>query len=82
MKKRSKVEVPLFKKDAKRGRPIKYDFSPFKRQSVKHIVFQGVSAELYSSLRSTFARWRRIEGVEGRFRYDFLDDDSVAIWRQ
>lgn len=81
MKKKSKVEVPLFEEKKERGRPIKYDFSPFKRQSVGHLVIPNVGLDEYDSLRSTFARWRRMEGIKGRFRYDFLDD-SIAIWRQ
>jgi len=77
---KSKIEIPLFEEKKHRGRPIKYDFSSFKKQSVSHIVFEGIGIESYSSLRSTFARWRRMKGVPGRFRYDFLDN-GIAIWR-
>jgi hypothetical protein len=78
---KSKLEVPLFEEKRQRGRPIKYDFSPFKRQSTSHLVIENISKEHYDSLRSTFARWRRMKGVLGRFRYDFLDN-GIAIWRQ
>jgi hypothetical protein len=77
---KSKIEVPLFEEKRQRGRPIKYDFSPFKKESTKYLVIPNVGLEEYDSLRSTFARWRRIEGIEGRFNYDFLKTD-IAIWR-
>lgn len=80
-KKNKKVEVPLFDEAKKRGRPIKYDFSPFKKASTKYLLIGNAKWENYSSLRSTFARWRKIEGIEGRFRYDFVDN-GIAIWRQ
>lgn len=80
MASKTKIEIPLFEKKKQRGRPIKYDFSPFKRQSTSHLIIQGIGAKEYDSLRSTFARWRRMEKIVGRFRYDFLDT-GIAIWR-
>jgi hypothetical protein len=81
MASKTKIEVPLFDEKKHRGRPIKYDFSPFKKQSTSHLIIEGVGEKEYDSLRSTFARWRRMKGVLGRFRYDFLDN-GIAIWRQ
>ena len=81
-----KKELPLFNEKKRMGRPIKYDFSGFKKDHVKYIVFSGLSLKHYDSIRSTFCRWRRIEGVEGRFEYDFLDATekepcAIVIWR-
>ena len=81
-----KKNVPLFKERKKMGRPVKYDFSGFKKPSVKYIVFPGLSTKQYDSIRSTFCRWRRLEGVSGRFEYDFLDGTekdscAIVIWR-
>jgi len=44
------------------------------------LIIPNVGLEEYDSLRSTFARWRIMEGIEGRFNYDFLKTD-IAIWR-
>lgn len=81
-----KIDVPLFKEPKRMGRPIKYDFSDFKKPHIKYVVFKGLSTKNYDSLRSTFCRWRRIEGVSGRFEYDFLDATetqpcAIVIWR-
>ncbi len=78
--------VPLFKEHKRMGRPIKYDFTPFFKKSTKYIVFPNLTLKNYDSLRSTFARWRRREGVEGRFEYDILDATEkdpcgIAVWR-
>lgn len=80
MASKTKIEVPLFEKKKARGRPIKYDFSAFKKQSTSHLIIENIGMEHYDSLRSTFARWRRMKGVVGRFRYDFLNN-GIAIWR-
>jgi hypothetical protein len=81
MRGKKKIEVPLFDKKKQRGRPIKYDFSAFKKQSTSHLVLQGIGQKEYDSLRSTFARWRRMENIKGRFHYDFIDN-GIAIWRK
>ena len=81
-----KVDVPLFKERKQMGRPIKYDFSDFKKSHIKYIVFPHLSTRHYDSIRSTFCRWRKLEGVGGRFEYDFLDGTdkepcAIVIWR-
>lgn len=81
MARKKKIEVPLFEKKGRKGRPIKYDFSSFRKQSTSYLLLQGIGQKEYDSLRSTFARWRRIQNIQGRFRYDFLDN-GIAIWRQ
>lgn len=84
---RKKKEIPLFKEKRRRGRPIQYDFSLFKKASTKFLVFEGIGLKEYDSIRSTFARWRRRHGVEGRFEYDIVPATDmfppyIAIWRQ
>jgi len=39
MSAKSKIEVPLFEEKRQRGRPIKYDFSPFKKESTKYLDY-------------------------------------------
>lgn len=82
-----KIEVPLFPITKQIGRPFKYDFTPFKKTNTKYVVFLGLTEKNYDSLRSTFARWRRREGIEGRFEYDILPSmdgwpPCITIWRQ
>jgi hypothetical protein len=81
-----KKDVPLFEKKKKMGRPIKYDFTPFFHITVRYITFSGLSMRHYDTLRSCFARWRRRNGVEGRFEYDILEATgtspcSIVVWR-
>ncbi len=81
-----KVDIALFKKHYRRGRPIKYDFSDFKKPNVKYVIFPNLSIKHYDSLRSTFCRWRKIENIGGRYEYDFLDATdkdpcAIVIWR-
>lgn len=81
-----KKDVPLFKEKKRLGRPVKYDFSGFAKENVKYIVFSGLTTKHYDSIRSTFCRWRRMEGIGGRFEYDFLDATekepcAIVIWR-
>jgi hypothetical protein len=78
---KKKIDVPLFVEKRQRGRPIKYNFTPFKKKATSHLIIEGIGMKEYESLRSTFARWRRMEEIPGRFRYDFLDN-GIAIWRQ
>ena len=79
-------EVPLFKKAVKRGRSIKYDYSPFLSASAKYVVFENCDESNYSSIRSTLTRWKRINNVKSKFEYDFFPENEehpkrVAIWR-
>jgi hypothetical protein len=81
-----KKDVPLFTHKKRIGRPIKYDFTPFTKESTDYVIFNHLTLKNYDSLRSTFARWRRREKVEGRFEYDILDSTEkdpcgIAIWR-
>jgi len=84
---KAKKEVKLFREKKTRGRPIKYDFTAFKKTNTKFLVFEGVGLKEYDSIRSTFARWRRRHGIEGRFEYDIVPETDmfpsyIAIWRQ
>ena len=82
-----KKDVPLFTHKKRIGRPIKYDFTPFTKESTDYVIFNHLTLKNYDSLRSTFARWRRRKGVEGRFEYDVLEakgehPEAIVIWRQ
>lgn len=81
-----KTEVPLYPKTDDRGRPVAYDFSNFRNEKVTCVVLMGVGREQYSSVRTTFARWRKQNGVEGRFTYEFHAEKGdtprhLVIWR-
>lgn len=81
-----KTEAPLYPKTDGRGRPVAYDYTNFLNPKVTYVVLLGVGRDQYDSVRSTLARWRRLNGVKGRFRYDFhpASEESpkhVVIWR-
>lgn len=81
-----KIEVPLYKKLDKRGRPVKYDFSEFLNPKTKFIML-AYQAEHYNSIRSTLTRWKKIFGIKGRFRFDFHFKSSSQpshwiIWKK
>ena len=83
MKKR---EVPLFKKISKRGRSVKYDYSPFFNTSTRCVVLENFDESNYASIRSTLTRWKKINNIEGKFEYDFSPENEeqpkrVVIWR-
>ena len=80
------TDVPLFAISKKMGRTVKYDFTPFKKQGVRFISFPHLTFSAYETLKSSFARWRRIQGVEGRFEYDILEATerqpcAIVIWK-
>jgi hypothetical protein len=79
-------EVPLFKKASKRGRSIKYDYSPFLSVSAKYVVLENCDESNYDSIRSTLTRWKKMNNIESKFEYDFFPENEeqprrVAIWR-
>lgn len=81
-----KKEVPLFKKLKKRGRLVKYDYSPFLIVSTQYIVFENLDESNYSSIRSTLTRWKKMNNIKGKFQYDFFPQSKdqpkrVVIWR-
>jgi hypothetical protein len=82
-----RYEDPVFKIKRQRGRPQRYDFTPFTNPKTEYVLIENVDMEEYDSIRSTFCRWRRINGIEGRYEYDFLPPKppnhpkSLIIWR-
>jgi len=81
-----KIEVPLFPSVPKRGRPVKYDFTPFLRKTVEFVVYPAVPWSEYVSFKNAFYKWRKENGVKGRYEYDYKDaqDDTpscITIWR-
>jgi hypothetical protein len=78
--------VPLFKKSAKRGRLVKYDYSSFLNTSTRYVVLENFDESNYASIRSTLTRWKKINNIEGKFEYDFYPENEeqpkrVVIWR-
>jgi hypothetical protein len=81
-----KIEVPLFPATPRRGRPIKYDFTPFLRRTVEFVVFAGVPWSDYESFKNAFYTWRKENNVKGRYEYDYREpfEDTpscITIWR-
>lgn len=79
-------EVPLFKKVTKRGRSVKYDYSPFLIASTQYIMLENFDESNYDSIRSTLTRWKKNNNIESKFQYDFFPENEeqpkrVAIWR-
>lgn len=83
-----KIEVPLYAKSDRRGRPVKYDFTPFAHPKTQFIVLKGFGIECYSSIRSTLCRWKRLtKNKDQMFTYDYHPyKDGVekhwVIWRK
>jgi hypothetical protein len=83
-----KIEVPLYAKSDRRGRPVKYDFTPFAHPKTQFIVLKGYGIECYSSIRSTLCRWKRLtKNKDQMFTYDYHPyKDGVekhwVIWRK
>lgn len=82
-----KVEVPLYEKQDKRGRPLKYNYAGFLNPSTTFVVIEGFGIEHYNSIRSTFTRWKRLNGVNGSYRFDFYRESAIGpkrwvIWRK
>jgi hypothetical protein len=83
-----KIEVPLYVKSDKRGRPIKYDFSAFAHPNTQFVVLKGFGIEHYNSIRSTLCRWKKLSGVsEQMFTYDYHPakngvEKHWVIWRK
>jgi hypothetical protein len=81
-----KKEVPLFKNLSKRGRKVKYDYSPFLNPSTRYLVLENFDESKYDSIRSTLTRWKKMNNIESKFEYDFFPENEeqpkrVAIWR-
>jgi len=83
-----KIEVPLYTKSDKRGRPIKYDFSAFANPKTQFVIIKVYGIECYDSIRSTLCRWKRLSGRRNEvFTYDYHKaKDGVekhwVIWRK
>jgi len=76
----------LFKKVTKRGRSVKYDYSPFLIASTQYIMLENFDESNYDSIRSTLTRWKKNNNIESKFQYDFFPENEeqpkrVAIWR-
>jgi hypothetical protein len=76
----------LFKKISKRGRSVKYDYSPFLNSSTQFIMLENFDERNYDSIRSTLTRWKKINNIQSKFQYDFFPENEeqpkrVAIWR-
>lgn len=81
-----KEEVPLYEKKTKLGRKTKYDYTPFLNPRVACVVIKGYGIQNYNSLRATLTRWKRLNGVNGAFRFEFhMGNEEVlhcwVIWR-
>ncbi len=82
-----KKEVPLYQKLDKRGRPVKYNYTGFLNHKTKYVVLENFGIENYSSIRSTFTRWKNINGITGAFRFDYYRESVSGpkrwvIWRR
>jgi hypothetical protein len=81
-----RYESPVFKQKKNKGRPWKYDFTPFINRKTEYVLIENADMDDYDSIRSTFCRWRKINQVSGRYEYDFVPqiEDSpkaLIIWR-
>ena len=81
-----KKEVPLFRETSKRGRSVKYDYSPFLNASTRYVVLENFDEGNYDSIRSTLTRWKKINNIKSKFEYDFFPENEehpkrVIIWR-
>lgn len=73
-------DVPLYTK--RKGRPCTYDFSVFKNAKQNVLVIPCTpTEEIYNSIKSSFARWRKKNGVPAGFVFDIYSD-KIAIWRR
>jgi hypothetical protein len=72
--------IPLYTKP--KGRPCRYDFSPFKSASHMAIVIDCVPTEnIYNSIKSSFSRWRKRNNISSGFVFDIYED-NITIWRR
>lgn len=76
----------MFRKVTKRGRSVKYDYSPFLIPSTEYILLENFDESNYDSIRSTLTRWKKKNNIESKFQYDFFPENEeqpkrVAIWR-
>jgi hypothetical protein len=72
--------VPLYTKS--KGRPCRYDFSPFKNAGYMALVIECVPTEnLYNSIKSSFSRWRKRNNIPSGFVFDIYED-NITIWRR
>lgn len=73
-------KVDLYTKG--KGRPCLYDFTPFKNAKQSVVVIKCTpTEEVYNSIKSSFARWRKQNGVAPGFVFDIYED-RITIWRR
>jgi hypothetical protein len=77
-----KIEVPLYKKTDRRGRPAMYDLSGLLNPKENCAILINVGIENYGSIRSTVSRWRKLYGITGQLIYDYhpAKDGSPKKW--
>jgi hypothetical protein len=81
-----KIEIPLYDDKKKKGRPVRWDYSPFLKMGTQYVVLKNADESNYSSIRSTLTRWKKINNVYGKFEYDFNPEKEgfpkcVIVWR-
>jgi hypothetical protein len=82
-----KIEVPLYAKSDRRGRPIKYNYDGFLNPKTTFIVIEGKGIEYYNSIRSTLSRWKKLHKMDGKFQFDYHKRSEKApqhwvVWRK
>jgi hypothetical protein len=72
-------ELELF---PSKGRPKFYDFSTFLHSNTTHIRIPCTpTVGIYNSIKSSFYRWRKNNGVEKGFVFDIYPNE-IVIWRR
>jgi hypothetical protein len=65
-----------------KGRPCLYDFSPFLNKKQAVVIIQcSPTEDIYNSIKSTFARWRKRHGIPAGFVFNIYDE-YIVIWRR
>jgi len=72
-------EVPVFQP---KGRPKTYKFDAFLVNSTTHVRIPcKPTLGIYNSIKSTFYRWRKNNGVTKGFVFDIYPNE-IVIWRR
>ena len=72
--------VDLYTKS--KGRPCLYNFSAFKNNKQSFIIIHCVPSEdIYNSIKSSFARWRKKNKVAPGFTFEIYEE-HIVIWRR
>jgi len=66
----------------RKGRPCLYDFNSFLNPKTSCIVINcEPTQKIYNSIKSSFARWRKQNGMKPGFVFDIYET-HVIIWKR